>query len=91
MERFLSAAVMEQAGRLEDAKVWYAGVFDTNLHDRVFWAPAHVRLGRVNEALGDITGARRQYTEAVSLLTDAEPPYLSILQEARSALARLGS
>jgi tetratricopeptide (TPR) repeat protein len=91
IERFLYAMVLEEAGRLEDAAVWYQSMFDTALHDRLFWAPAHLHLARIGESLGDNDGALRHYRQATMLWSDADPTVQGFVDEARQGIQRLTS
>jgi serine/threonine-protein kinase len=69
------------AGRSQDALRY----FQTFAQDPI----GQVMLGRVYETMGDATRARRAYSLALEAWADADPEF-PLVEEARSALSRLG-
>ena len=88
-ERYRRAQLLEETGRLEEARTWYSTVDAQANIDTPFLAPSLVRRGRISERMGDSTGAARLYQRAVDLYGEAEPRLRSILEEARAGLQRL--
>jgi serine/threonine-protein kinase len=89
LERYLLARLLEQTGRHTDALRWYGSFEGAAVHDRPFAAPAHWRRARIYGALGDREQAVQHYQRFVDLWRDADPEFQSMVEEARSELARL--
>jgi hypothetical protein len=89
LDRFAYASLLEAAGRLEEAAVWYGSFAASSIFDLVFLAPSHLRRGMIAERLGRAAEARRHYQAAVALWGDCDPPLRWVTEQARARLAAL--
>jgi len=86
-ERFLMAMLLENAGRTEEALMWYGTFEDSGPHDRMYIAPSHLRRARIHQRLGNLETADVHYRAFIELWRDADPEFQPLVEEAR---ARLG-
>jgi predicted Zn-dependent protease len=80
--RWWLGEISSTAGRSQDALRY----FHTFAQDPI----GQFMLGRVYETMGDATRARRAYSLALEAWADADPEF-PLVEEARSALSRLGA
>jgi tetratricopeptide (TPR) repeat protein len=86
-ERFLLATLLEEAGRTDEALMWYGSFEHSSPHDRMYVAPSHLRRGRIHQRLGNHEIAADHYRAFIDLWRDADPEFQSMVEEAQ---ARLG-
>ena len=86
-ERFLLAALLEEAGRTDEALRWYGTFKNVAAYDRIYIAPSHLRRARIHERLGNLDAATEHYRAFIELWQDADPEFQALVEEAR---ARLG-
>ncbi len=86
-ERFLMAMLLEKAGRIEEALMWYGTFKDSGPHDRMYLAPSHLQRARIHEGLGNHETAGDHYRVFIELWRNADPEFQPLVEEAR---ARLG-
>ncbi len=85
-ERLLRADLLRKMGRSTDALRWYETFPDTYPYDRAFLPYALVRRGWLQLEEGDHSAAITTLRLAVEYLANAEPPFASLLTEARNGL-----
>lgn len=88
-ERYLRAMLFEEAGQMAEASQWYRSFRHTTIHDLIYLAPAHLQLGKMAEASGDLDAARLHYGRVLRLWADADPELQGVVREARDRLAGL--
>ncbi len=89
-ERYRRAARLEALGDLAEATRGYASFENFNFYDRVFAAPAQLRLAQIAEREGRLENARQHYGRFLFLWSEAEDGLRFLVEEARSALTRIG-
>ncbi|HYA51737.1 MAG TPA: tetratricopeptide repeat protein, partial [Streptosporangiaceae bacterium] len=88
-ERFLRAAVLEQAGRLDEALSWYDSFGENSVFDAIYIGPAHLHHARILERLGRPREAADHYARFTELWQNADPEFQPMVREARERLADL--
>jgi tetratricopeptide (TPR) repeat protein len=89
LDRFLRAELAAELGRHEEALHWYGSFQSISTHDLVFLAPAHLRRGRIHEALGDRAAAIEQYRLFAGLWRDCDPDLRPLVDEAAERIEAL--
>jgi tetratricopeptide (TPR) repeat protein len=88
-ERWTRAELLREAGRLDEALRWYAGLGGVAIDFLPYRAPAALRQAEIYERLGDRRRAAERYAQAVALWRDAEPELQPLVRRARERLAAL--
>ena len=88
-ERYLRAALLESAGRLDEAYGWYEAVPHGARLDYVYLAPTHLGRGRIRERQGDRGAAAEHYRRVLELWPSPDPALEPLRREARDGLARV--
>jgi tetratricopeptide (TPR) repeat protein len=89
LPRYLRAALLEDAGRLEDAIRWYGSFEQISMFELVFLAPSYLRRAEIYERLGDEEQARRYYARFIQLWADCDPELRPMVERAEQRLAAL--
>ena len=87
--RFFRAIALQETGRGEEAIRWYA-TLESSPYELVLRAPAHLHRAEIHEKSGDRAQAIEHYHAFVDLWKDADPELQPMVEEARTALRRLG-
>jgi tetratricopeptide (TPR) repeat protein len=90
-ERFLRAELLEEAGRSDEALVWYGSFEEHSVYDLVYLGPSLLRRGEILERAGKTREAAGAYRRVVELWRECEPALAPLRDRARAALARLES
>lgn len=88
LARFRRAQLLEAAGRLDEAVVWYNSFDEMSEYDLVFQGPAQLRSGAILESLDRIEEANRSYRRANAMLEDGEGLFAGMASEAAAGLER---
>jgi DNA-binding SARP family transcriptional activator/TolB-like protein len=86
-ERFLRAEVLLALGRDREAVPWYDSFHIS--YDLPFMAAAHLRLGQIEQRLGNLERARFHLTRFLSLWNDCDPEFRPMVRNAERVLAQL--
>jgi tetratricopeptide (TPR) repeat protein len=89
-ERFLRARLLERAGRLEDAVLWYGSFDGHSIYDLPYVAPGRLARGRLLERMGRADEAAAEYAAVVEAWRDCEPALRPAWEDARRGLERTG-
>jgi serine/threonine-protein kinase len=89
-ERFLRAELLRDAGRLEEALGWYAGLAENSTRELVFLGPSLLRRAEILERLGRGTEAVPLLERFLRLWAGADTVFSPLVTEARQRLARSG-
>ncbi len=85
-ERYLRAELLSQAGRHEEAIGWYTAVTESSI---AYSAVAHLRLGEIQEKLGNRPKAAQHYARFVTLWQDCDPELRPLREGAERRLVAL--
>jgi hypothetical protein len=88
LERFLYAGVLADAGRLQDAALWYDSFSSNSIFDLIYLAPASLARGRLAERLGE-PRAVGHYQQVVALWLDCDEALRGIPDSARARISAL--
>ena len=89
LERFLFAGALADAGRLQDAAVWYDSFSSNSIFDLIYLAPANLARGLLAERLKEPRAAISHYQQVVALWLDCDPELRGIPDQARARIAAL--
>jgi DNA-binding SARP family transcriptional activator/tetratricopeptide (TPR) repeat protein/TolB-like protein len=89
LERFLLAGALVQAGRLQEAALWYDSFSSNSIFDLIYLAPAGLERGRLAERLGEPRSAVGHYQQVVALWLDCDSALRAIPDTARARIAAL--
>ena len=89
LERFLYAGVLSDAGRLQDAAMWYDSFSSNSIFDLIYLAPANLARARLDERLGATAAAVGRYQQVVALWLDCDPELRQVPDTARARIAAL--
>ena len=89
-QRFLLASALEEAGQIGEALRWYSSFDNNSVYDRIYQAPAHLRMGQIAERGGQLDAAGSHYERVLELWADADPELAPSVNAAREGLARVG-
>jgi tetratricopeptide (TPR) repeat protein len=84
LDRWIRGELLVEVGRPEDALAWFATLSE-GWGEFLFSGPAHLRQGRVHEALGNADQAIAHFLRFEELWADADPELQSLVQGAREA------
>ncbi len=87
--RFLLASALEEAGQNAEAMRWYRSFDNNSVYDRIYQAPAHLRMGQIAERGGQLEAARSHYERVLSSWADADPALAPSVEAARDGLTRV--
>jgi DNA-binding SARP family transcriptional activator/tetratricopeptide (TPR) repeat protein len=91
LERFLYAGALTDAGRLQEAALWYDSFSSNSIFDLIYLAPAGLARGRLAEQLGDVKGALGYYQQVVALWLGCDQQVRAIPDSARRRISALSS
>jgi len=89
-QRYLRGALLQEAGRLEEALRWYGSLGQASAEGFVYLAAKHLKLGEVHASLGDGEQAAEHYGRFLDVWRDCDPEQQQLVDEVRTRLARLG-
>jgi tetratricopeptide (TPR) repeat protein len=89
--RYLRAEALLALGRKEEARRWLETSFQGSPSELVYLAPAHFRLGRIEEDRADRARAIAHYRSVIKLWRESDPPLQVHVKAAQAALQRLGA
>jgi tetratricopeptide (TPR) repeat protein len=89
-ERFLRARLLEEAGRLAEAAMWYGSFDEHSVYDLVYVAPGRLARARLLERMGRTGEAAADYAAVVEAWRECEPELRPAWEEARRGLERTG-
>ncbi len=89
-ERYRRAVLLDAAGRGDAAAMAYRSFDEFSFMDRMFAAPAALRLARLAEREGRTTDARRHYERLLFLWSGADAESRASIDEARAGVERTG-
>jgi class 3 adenylate cyclase/tetratricopeptide (TPR) repeat protein len=89
-ERFLKARLLEEAGRLADALLWYGSFDEHSVYDLAYVAPGRLARARLLERMDRTGEAAADYAAVVEAWRDCEPALRPGWEEARRGLERTG-
>jgi DNA-binding SARP family transcriptional activator/tetratricopeptide (TPR) repeat protein len=89
LERFLYAGALADAGRLQDAALWYDSFSSNSIFDLIYLAPASLARGRLAEQLGQPRAAVGHYQQVVALWLDCDEALRGIPDSARARISAL--
>ncbi len=89
-ERYRRAVLLDATGRSDEAAIAYRSFDEFSFMDRVFAAPAALRLARLAEREGRTADARRHYERFLFLWAGADEAFQSIIDEVRAGSERTG-
>jgi DNA-binding SARP family transcriptional activator len=82
-ERYLRAQLLEDAGRLDEARALYASTGNRSLYDLPYRAPVLRQLAGVLERGGDVRGSVEAWRKFAALWADADPELQAAVAAAR--------
>ena len=85
-DRFLRAMALEQLGRTEDARSWYASLAQRTSYELVYLGLAEYRLGLMAEAMRDRRSAAAHFARVQDLYSRGDTAALRLATEAARRL-----
>jgi tetratricopeptide (TPR) repeat protein len=88
-DRYVRGELLYEAGRYEDALVWFGSFDYTGVAELVYASPAHLRRGQIHERLRNLEKARENYRRFLELWREADSTLQPLTALARERLAAL--
>lgn len=89
-ERYLQARLLEDAGRLDEARAVYASTGNRSLYDLPYRAPVLRQLGGLLERAGDERGSSQAWSAFAALWSEADSELQPAVAAARRRAAGRG-